>query len=220
MPGDKRHGRRDRRLPTTGRTERRAATAIRLAIKTVRATRRRPHDDPPPAWFRGDADAVLAASRERGLEGVVGKPLASRYRPGRRSAWIKVKNVRHQEVIICGWHPGQGRRADTIGSLLLGVYDHGQLRYAGNVGTGFTDAMLAGLMRQLAALRRDTSPFATPVPPRYARGARWVQPRLVGDVAFTEWTADGSMRHPGWRGLRAGKNPEDVPREGWAPRHG
>ena len=75
MPGDKRHGRRDRRLPTTGRTERRAATAIRLAIKTVRATRRRPHDDPPPAWFRGDADAVLAASRERGLEGVVGLPV-------------------------------------------------------------------------------------------------------------------------------------------------
>jgi bifunctional non-homologous end joining protein LigD len=69
-----------------------------------------------PPWFRDDADAVLAASREQGLEGVVGKPLASRYHPGRRSAWIKVKNVRHQEVIICGWQPGQGRRADTIGS--------------------------------------------------------------------------------------------------------
>jgi ATP-dependent DNA ligase len=95
-----------------------------------------------------------------------------------------------------------------IGSLLLGVYDHGQLRYAGNVGTGFTDAMLAGLMRQLAPLHRDRSPFATPVPPRYARGARWMQPRLVGEVAFTEWTAGGSMRHPGWRGLRAGKNPK------------
>ena len=80
--------------------------------------------------------------------------------------------------------------------------------------------MLAGLMRQLAALRRDTSPFATPVPPRHARGARRVQPRLVGEVAFTEWTAGGSMRHPGWRGLRAGKNPEDVPREGGAARHG
>ena len=73
--------------------------------------------------------------------------------------------------------------------------------------------MLAGLMRQLAALRRDTSPLATPVPPRYARGAHWVQPRLVGEVAFTEWTADGSMRHPSWHGLRADKNPEDVHRE-------
>jgi bifunctional non-homologous end joining protein LigD len=166
-----------------------------------------------PPWFRDDADAVLAASRRRGLEGVVGKPLTSRYHPGRRSAWIKVKNVRHQEVIICGWQPGQGRRANTIGSLLLGVYGDGRLRYAGNVGTGFTEAMLADLMRQLAPLQRDTSPFATPVPPRYARSAHWVEPRLVGEVAFTEWTADGSMRHPSWRGLRADKNPSDVHRE-------
>jgi bifunctional non-homologous end joining protein LigD len=167
-----------------------------------------------PPWFRDDAEAVLAVSLQHGLEGVVGKPLASRYFPGRRSAWIKVKNVRHQEVIICGWQPGQGRRADTIGSLLMGVYDDdGLLRYAGNVGTGFTEAMLAGLMRQLAPLRRDTSPFATPVPPRYARAVHWAEPRLVGEVAFTEWTADGSMRHPSWHGLRTGKNPEDVRRE-------
>ncbi len=139
---------------------------------------------------------------------------ASRWPPATAragSAWIKVKNVRHQEVIICGWRPGQGRRVDATGSLLLGVSDHGRLRYAGNVGTGFTGAMLADLIRQLAALRRDTSPFATPVPPRYARGAHWVQPRLVGEVAFTEWIAGGSMRHPGWRGLRAGKNPKTYP---------
>ena len=166
-----------------------------------------------PPWFPDDADAVLAASGQHGLEGVVGKPLASRYHPGGRSAWIKIKNVRHQEVIICGWNPGQGSRANTIGSLFLGICDDGRLTYAGNVGTGFTQAMLAGLMRQLEPLERDTSPFATPVPARYARGAHWVEPRLVGEVAFTDWTADGSLRHPAWRGLRADKNPGDVRRE-------
>ncbi len=95
-------------------------------------------------------------------------------------------------------------------SVLLGVYDNGRLRYAGNVGTGFTEAMLTDLLRQLAPLERDTSPFSTPVPPRYARGAHWAEPRLAGEVAFTQWTADGSMRHPSWHGLRADKNPGDI----------
>jgi bifunctional non-homologous end joining protein LigD len=144
---------------------------------------------------------------------VVGKPLTSRYHPGQRRDWIKVKNVRHQEVIICGWKPGEGRRTDTIGSLLLGVYDRGQLRYVGHVGTGFTEAMLADLMRQLGPLQRATSPFDTPVPAQHARDARWVEPRLVGEVAFTEWTPDMIMRHPSWRGLRIDKSPEEVQRE-------
>lgn len=122
--------------------------------------------------------------------------------------------IRHQEVIICGWQPGQGRRANTIGSLLLGAYDDDRLLYAGNVGTGFTEAMLADLMRQLGPLQHDTSPFGTPAPPRYARGAHWVEPRLVGEVAFSKWTADGSMRHPSWHGLRAGKDPRQVHRDG------
>ncbi len=159
------------------------------------------------------AEIVLAASLAHGLEGVVGKPLTSRYYPGRRRAWIKVKNVRHQEVVICGWRPGEGRRAHLIGSLLLGVYAGDRLAYAGNVGTGFTEAMLADLMQLLAPLERGSSPFSTPVPARYARGAHWAEPRLVGEVAFTEWTADGSMRHPSWRGLRADKDPSDVHRE-------
>ncbi len=114
---------------------------------------------------------------------MVGKPLASRYHPGGRRDWIKVKNIRRQEVIIGGWQPGEGGRADTIGSLLLGVYDNDRLRYAGNVGTGFTEATLTDLLRQLAPLERETSPLGTPVPPRYARGAHWVEPRLVGEVA-------------------------------------
>ena len=166
-----------------------------------------------PPWYRDDAQAVQAVSLQYGLEGVVGKPLASRYQPGRRRDWIKIKNVRHQELVICGWIPGTGRRAHMIGSLVLGGYDGAQLRYAGNVGTGFTGAMLAGLMRLLAPLERETSPFAIPAPPRYTRGARWVDPRLVGEVAFTERISDGSMRHPSWRGLRADKNPRQVRRD-------
>jgi bifunctional non-homologous end joining protein LigD len=165
-----------------------------------------------PPWYRGDAQHVLAASIGHGLEGVVGKPLASAYHPGQRRDWIKVKNVRRAEVIICGWKPGEGRRADTIGSLLLGVYDDDRLRYVGHVGTGFSQRALADLMRQLAPLRRDTSPFDSPVPAQYARAARWVEPRLVGEVVFSEWTPDLVLRHPSWRGLRPGKDPAQVHR--------
>ena len=119
-----------------------------------------------PPWYPGDGEIVLAASRRHDLEGVVGKPLASRYQPGRRRDWIKIKNVQHQELVICGWIPGTGRRADMIGSLVLGGYDGARLRYAGTVGTGFTRAMLADLIRKLAPLERETSPFSTPAPPR------------------------------------------------------
>jgi bifunctional non-homologous end joining protein LigD len=166
-----------------------------------------------PPWYPGEATDIWAASLAHGLEGVVGKPLASAYHPGQRRDWIKVKHVRHQEVIICGWTPGAGRRADTIGSLLLGVWDGHQLRYAGHVGTGFTQAMLTELARQLRPLRRESSPFGTMVPAQHARGAQWVEPRLAGEVAFTEWTSEMVMRHPSWRGLRADKNLDHVRRE-------
>ena len=166
-----------------------------------------------PPWQRGGADKLLAESLAKGLEGVVGKPLTSTYHPDQRRDWIKVKNVRQQEVIIGGWKPGEGRRADMIGSLLLGIYDGGQLRYAGHVGTGFTQDMLADLMGQLGSLGRDTSPFGTKVPAQAARDARWVEPRLVGEVSFAEWTADGILRQPSWRGLRIDKEPGEVHRE-------
>ena len=143
----------------------------------------------------------------------MGKPLTSTYHPDQRRDWIKVKNVRQQEVIIGGWKPGEGRRADMIGSLLLGIYDGGQLRYAGHVGTGFTQDMLADLMGQLGSLGREESPFGTKVPAQAARDARWVEPRLVGEVSFAEWTADGILRQPSWRGLRIDKEPGEVHRE-------
>jgi len=166
-----------------------------------------------PPWHRGGGDKVLAESITKGLEGVVGKPLSSAYHPGQRRDWIKIKNVKQQEVIICGWAPGEGRRADLIGSLLLGVYDGDRLRYVGHVGTGFTDAMLADLAEQLRPLGRESSPFGTKIPSQAARGAHWTEPSLVGEVSFAEWTSDGILRQPSWRGLRIDKEPAEVHRE-------
>ena len=166
-----------------------------------------------PPWHRGGGDKVLAESITKGLEGVVGKPLSSAYHPGQRRDWIKIKNVKQQEVIICGWAPGEGRRADLIGSLLLGVYDGDRLRYVGHVGTGFTDAMLADLAGQLRPLGRETSPFGTKIPSQAARDAHWTEPSLVGEVSFAEWTSDGILRQPSWRGLRIDKEPAEVHRE-------
>lgn len=164
-----------------------------------------------PPWFVGGGVDVLEAGRERGLEGVLAKRLDSPYQPGRRShLWVKVKLTSDQEVVIGGWRPGEGRRSNTIGSLLVAVPGPGGLRYAGRVGTGFTEAMLRDLMDRLRPLERPTSPFAGPVPGELARGVHWVEPRIVGEVRFTEWTLDGVLRHPSWRGIRADKSPEDI----------
>jgi bifunctional non-homologous end joining protein LigD len=167
-----------------------------------------------PPWFRGGGKAVLDASRQQGLEGVVAKRLSSRYIPGRRSeSWLKLKNVRAQEVVIGGWRPGAGRRSGAIGSLLLGVPGADGLDYVGHVGTGFTAAMLRDLAADLEPLARDDPPFATELPRADAKDARWVEPTLVGEVAFAEWTRDARLRHPSWRGLRPDKEPAEVRRE-------
>ena len=167
----------------------------------------------PPAWF-GDGGSVMRAAVEQGLEGVVAKRLDSVYRPGRRTdTWLKVKNLRTQEVVIGGWKPGEGRRAGTIGSLLLGIPDGTGLRYAGKVGTGFTGAALKDLQRQLAPLSVDGPPFVDRVPAADAKLAHWVSPEVVGEVRFAEWTRDGRLRHPAWRGLRPDKGPGEVVRE-------
>jgi bifunctional non-homologous end joining protein LigD len=161
--------------------------------------------------FTGDGAAVLRAAELGGLEGVVAKRLTAAYRPGSRSpeAWTKVPLIRTQEVVVLGWKPGEGRRSGTIGSLLLGVYDRsGALHYAGGVGTGFTDVMLTQLQHQLTAIGRRTPPAA--VPREFARHARWVEPEVIGEVAFRNWTPDGRMRHPSWRGLRADRRPADA----------
>jgi bifunctional non-homologous end joining protein LigD len=168
---------------------------------------------PPALAGLAGADA-LAASVQRGLEGVVAKRLASRYEPGRRSSsWVKAKNIRRQEAVVGGWQPGAGGRSGQIGSLLVGVYDAGGLAYAGHVGTGFTQQVLDQLAARLAPLRQGASPFATPVPPEHARHAVWAAPRLVVEVAFTQWTSAGRLRGPSYKGLRDDKDPRDVVRE-------
>jgi bifunctional non-homologous end joining protein LigD len=168
-----------------------------------------------PPHFSGDGAAALETSKAQRLEGVVAKRLDSRYTPGKRSgAWIKVKNVRTQEVVVGGWREGGGKRAGRIGSLLVGIPSPGGLRYAGHVGTGFSEAVLDDLTARMRASEQTTSPFDGPLPRIHAKGARWVAPDLVGEVAFGEWTDDGVMRHPSWRGLRIDKDPADVQVEG------
>ncbi|MFD7008452.1 non-homologous end-joining DNA ligase [Rhodococcus jostii] len=164
-----------------------------------------------PARLSGDAQHALDESRRQGWEGIVAKRLDSPYLPGQRGrAWIKVKNQRTQEVIIGGYRPGKGSRADTLGSLLLGVPDDHGLRYIGRVGTGFTAPMLETLSGKLRRLTRKTSPFTGDRKPAESKDAAWVTPRVVGEISFTEWTTAGLARHPAWRGLRPDKKPGEV----------
>jgi bifunctional non-homologous end joining protein LigD len=143
---------------------------------------------------------------------VIGKRRDSPYQSGRRSPnWIKVKNLIRQEVLIGGWLPGEGRRRDRIGALVIGVHDaDDQLRYAGKVGTGFNDTELDSLAGLLAPRRRDSSPFTGTQPPRTTI---FTEPDLVAEIAATEWTRAGTLRHPSYKGVREDKDPADVVRE-------
>lgn len=166
-----------------------------------------------PGHSVGHAKELLAASREQGLEGVMLKRVDSVYAPGKRTgAWLKVKNVRRQELVVGGWTPGEGRRSKQLGALLVGYFeqDGGKpvLRYAGKVGTGFTERDLAALTARLAPLEREQSPFgAGPKPPK---GARFVEPQLVAEVEYREMTAEGMLRHPAYKGLREDKPADEV----------
>jgi bifunctional non-homologous end joining protein LigD len=165
-----------------------------------------------PTYHRGDGRSLLDLTRQRGLEGLVAKRLDSRYLPGRRThAWLKVKNLLGQELVIGGWLPGQGRRTGTLGALLVGYYEDEDgeraLRYAGRVGTGFSDAELDRLTGLLEPLRTKRSPFTGRQPPREAV---FVEPKLVAEVAFREWTRARTLRAPVYKGLRSDKNPDEV----------
>jgi bifunctional non-homologous end joining protein LigD len=166
----------------------------------------------PPA-YQGDLARAMSDSAEQGLEGVVAKKRSSKYAEGRRSeAWLKLKHHATQEVVVGGWKPGSGRRAGGVGSLLLGVPGPDGLEYIGKVGTGFRDRDLDEIGTVLDALERKSSPFVD-VPRPDARDAHWVTPKRVGEVEFAEWTSDGRLRQPSWRGWRVDKDPSDVVRE-------
>ena len=160
--------------------------------------------------FDAPAKKLLESACKKGLEGLIGKRAAAPYTSTRSTSWIKLKCTRRQEFVIAGFTDPKGSRTG-FGSLLLGIRDKdGKLVYAGNVGTGFDDDLLRSLKQKLAALATAKAPF-DPVP-RGVKG-HWVKPRLVAEVAFTEWTGDGRIRHPVFHGLRTDKEPRAVTRE-------
>ena len=170
-----------------------------------------------PAWRTGthqvgDGKALLDAIAAQGLEGIMAKRLTSVYEPGRRSRqWLKLKRQKRQEFVVGGWLPGEGNREGRIGALLAGYYDDdGKLRFAGKVGTGFTEKTLKDLASMLWPRERDTSPYVDRVP---YRQAHFVDPFLVVEIEFTEWTEGGTLRHPSYKGWREDKDPADVRRE-------
>ena len=163
-----------------------------------------------------DGAALLAAARDQELEGVGAKKADSPYKPGRRSTdWHKLKLRQTQEVVIAGYTRGQGRRTGGFGALVVGVHDAGSLRWAGNVGTGFSDSEIERLLGLLVPLQRSDSPFAeVPKMPRVRRSdITWVEPKLVAEVEFAEWTHEGRLRSPTYMRLQEDKAALEVQRE-------
>lgn len=159
---------------------------------------------PPPAahslLMAKEGRAFFEAAAKRGLEGVVAKRLQSLYRPGARSPdWRKIAHVRTVRAAVGGFSTGEGARSDTFGSLLLGLWDDGALRYIGSVGTGFDDRTLRAIKETLDRLERSTAPFKED--PALPRHVTWVEPSLVAMVDFKEWTEAGRLRAPSFKGF-------------------
>jgi bifunctional non-homologous end joining protein LigD len=153
---------------------------------------------------------LLADACRRGWEGLIAKRLDSAYGGRRSRDWLKWKCSAEQELVIGGYTAPKGSR-EAFGALLVGYQEDDKLRYAGKVGTGFDQRELRALAERMAALERPDSPFDIGDPP--ARGTTWVEPELVAQIAFTEWTRDGSLRHPRYLGLRDDKPARQVVRE-------
>lgn len=160
----------------------------------------------------GNGSAFFRETCKLGLEGMIAKAAASKYSGNRSRAWLKVKCGLRQELVIGGFTNPEGARVG-LGALLLGVYENGQLRYSGKVGTGFNDAMLIKLRKQLADLELDKPAFSNPPRGAQAMRSHWVKPVLVAEIEFTEWTNDGTLRHPSFQGLREDKVATEVIRE-------
>ncbi len=159
----------------------------------------------------GSPDALIKRACECGHEGIIGKREDDGYSAGRGQSWIKVKCGHRQEFVVLGYTDPKNSRIG-LGSLLLGVHEDGALRYAGRVGSGFSDATLGKLHARLESLATTTSPLAER-PAGLPRGVHWVRPKLLAEVSFSEWTRDGSLRHPVFLGLRDDKPVRNIQRE-------
>jgi DNA ligase D-like protein (predicted ligase) len=163
-------------------------------------------------YRNGDGEALFAEACRKGWEGLIAKRADSPYSSARSRDWLKFKCEQGQELVVGGYTEPRGSRTE-FGALLLGHYADGALQYAGKVGTGFDQETLRDIGARLRALRRDDSPFAEPAAVK-ERGARWVEPELVAQIGFTEWTRAGRLRHPRFLGLRDDKPARKVVREG------
>jgi bifunctional non-homologous end joining protein LigD len=162
--------------------------------------------------IRGNGDEFFKHACEYGIEGIVSKLANSHYESARNRNWLKVKCAKQQEFVIAGYTPSS-KSLPGFGSLVLGVYEKGKLVYAGRVGTGFTFKQRSDLKKQLDKFSRQTSPLAAVPKDPGLRQTHWTEPKMIAEVAFTEWTSDGSIRHPSFQGLREDKNPKEVVRE-------
>jgi bifunctional non-homologous end joining protein LigD len=194
-------------------------TALPLLERKARLARllRRP---PPPLHVAehvlDDGARLLTQACRMGAEGIIAKRADQPYRAGRGPAWLKLKCIARQEFVIGGFTDPRGARSG-LGALLIGTYDtDGVLHFAGKVGTGFSQRAALDLRQRLDRLERASSPF-TPAPRGLGGGVHWAEPRLVAEITFGEWTADGKVRHPSFAGLRADKPPQQVQREAPAP---
>lgn len=185
-----------------------------LPLRTRKATLKRVlsfHDPVRYTPHRNErGEELFEEACAKGWEGLIAKRADSPYVHGRSGDWLKIKCSFEQELAIGGFTPPGGSRKH-FGALLVGYYEDGELRYAGKVGTGFSEAVLARLGAKLKELEVPNSPFERGG--GQPRDARWVEPRLVGQFAFGEWTRDGKLRHPRFLGLREDKRPEEVVRE-------
>ena len=161
--------------------------------------------------FEGNGMQFFKEACKLGLEGIVSKQAESAYESTRSRNWLKIKCIRRQEFVIAGYTLSD--KGIPFSSLILGFYEKGKLIYAGRAGTGYTNAMRVELKKKLDRLARNTKPFEQIPKDPDLRKAVWAEPKLVGEVAFTEWTDEGIIRHPSFQGLREDKKPQDVIRE-------
>jgi bifunctional non-homologous end joining protein LigD len=171
-----------------------------------------------PSWqispmYPGKGASMLEAARSTELEGIVAKRVDSIYEPGVRSAnWLKIKIVLRQEFVVGGWTLEKGANAaGGVGALQVGYYDEsGKLRFAGSVGSGYTNATLRELAQRLAKVKASTSPFSERVP---KANVQWVRPELIAEIEFRRWPEGGMLQQAAFKGLRFDKNPKDVVKE-------